>query len=379
MIGEKQASGCITATRIFFLMIWCPILLASEDEYKNTHTELIVPPAVWGVPLGKALVSDNEQAIAELGRHLFFEPRLSANGCVSCSTCHQPEKAFTDGLTTALGIYGDLHPRNTPTLTNIAYAASFAWIDVGIESLEEQAKVPMFNTSPPEMGLLEEQDAVANIKDDINYQQLFKKAFPEEKGSLSLAYVQKSLAAFERTLISYQSPFDRYVYAGEHDALSTSAKRGMQLFHSRKLGCVTCHHSWNFSGPIRTVDEPAADPTFHSTGLLTVNSGERDDHFKTPTLRNVAVTAPYMHDGSLKTLEDVIEHYEQGGGDGVSKSSLLRQFTLEPQQRTDLIAFLNHLTDEEFIQRAMNADPNPGRYFPEYCDRRNTNVVTTFH
>lgn len=375
----KSAGGRSATARLIFLIIFlCPPLWSAESEDRAVYTPGIAPPAVWGIPLGKASL-ETEKAMAELGRHLFFEPRLSANGCVSCATCHQPQLAFTDGLSNAVGIYGDKHPRNTPTLTNIAYAASFAWIDAGIESLEQQAKVPMFNVTPPEMGLVDETDATAKIKDDPAYQSLFKHAFPDQEQPITLAYIQKSLAAFERTLISYQSPFDRYVYAGEHDALSDGAKRGMRLFYSRRLGCVTCHHSWNLSGPIRTETEPTTEPTFHNTGLPLsdgVAARQQQESFKTPTLRNVAVTAPYMHDGSLKTLEDVIKHYE-AGGQGVAKSGLLRQFTLDDGQRADLVEFMEHLTDQQFIQQAIHSDPNPDLRLPPHCSNSQSDTVAS--
>ena len=141
-------------------------------------------------------------------------------------------------------------------------------------------------------------------------------------------------------------------------------------------GCITCHHSWNLSGPIRTEAEPDSEPTFHNTGLPIGAGDPEKNEFKTPTLRNVALTAPYMHDGTLATLEDVIRHYEKGGGRDVTKSGLLRQFTLDEMQRADLIEFMEHLTDERFIQRAVQADPNPGRSLPPHCSDSPVGVST---
>ncbi len=368
--GIRPTGGCSAAARILLaLLIPSAVLLATAVWAAGTHGIAVDdgPPAVWGTPLGRMADPEREQAMAELGRQLFFETRLSANDCMSCATCHRPELALTDGQATAVGIYGDRQPRNTPTLTNIAYAASLTWLDAGVELLEDQARLPLFNTEPPEMGLTSEAQVVDKLKQDKKYQAMFARAFPEQSKPLTLETILQSLAAFERTLVSYQSPFDRYVYQGDHEALSDSAKRGMQLFYSRRLGCVTCHHSWNFSAPLRTDLEPDTEATFHDTGLDVTEFAASQNGFKTPTLRNIAVTAPYMHDGRFKTLAEVITHYEQGGGEGVNKSGLLRQFSLTDKQRTDLIDFLNHLTDKQFIERMIKSDPEPDRLLPEHC------------
>lgn len=335
------------------------------------------PPRVWGMPFGRLPDTARETALAELGRHLFFDPRLSINGCVSCATCHLPERAFTDGRARAVGAFGDAHARNTPTLTNVAYAATFTASNAGIETLEAQVLVPLFNTAPPEMGLTRTSlpDVLSRFDRDAGYRAMLERAYPGER-TLTLEGMQQALAAFQRTLVSFESPFDRYTYLGDDAAMPPAARRGMQLFFSRRLACAACHSGWNFSGAVRVVPVPVADDArsrrpaalpplaaeapvvqrFHNMGFEIEPAGGAAE-FKAPTLRNIALTGPYMHDGRFATLEEVIRHYEDGGGEGSNKSSLLRRFTLTPQERGDLIVFLEQLSDDQFVARGLASKP----------------------
>lgn len=272
-------------------------------------------------------------AKVELGRRLFYDARLSANGQQSCASCHQQERAFTDGRPVAIGSTGQRHSLNTQTLTNVAYNASFTWTGTKIRSLERQALVPMLNRHPVELGLAgQERAVVKRFASDPRYAAMFREAFPGERRPVSLRNIARAIASFERTLISGRSPYDRAVFEGDHDALSPEAWRGMRIFFSQAAGCSECHAGFNLSGP-----------TWPSTPTLATN-GVTKKRVRTPTLRNVELTAPYMHDGSIATLEEVIERYAAS-----------RKFT--ETEKSDLLAFLRSLTDREFVTSARFAAP----------------------
>jgi cytochrome c peroxidase len=328
------------------------------------------------VPAGESMTS----AKVELGRHLFYDTRLSGNGTQACGTCHRQELAFTDGRPRAVGSLGDVHRRSSMSLANVAYNVALTWADPGLRGLETQALVPMFGEHPVEMGLAgKEGELLARLEADGRYVDLFHAAFPDEARPIRIENVTRALAAFERTLISGDSPYDRLVYRGQSDALSEAAWRGMRLFFSDRLACSKCHAGFTFSGPVTFEGSgDGTEPVFHDTGLynidgrggypaedtglLAVTHRRRDmGRFRAPTLRNIALTAPYMHDGSLATLEAVIDHYAAGGRAGGSsryKSALLRGFTITPEERRDLIEFLRSLTDESFVADPRFADPS---------------------
>ncbi len=309
----------------------------------------------------------------ELGRHLFYDTRLSVNGTLSCAGCHRQELAFTDGLARAKGATGELHPRSSMSLVNIAYAPALTWADPKLDSLEQQALVPVLGTEPVELGLRGQEEKVLQELQRLPvYQRLFAAAFPGEDDPFRLENVTKALAAFQRTIISTRSPYDRYRYGGEESAISSAAKRGEVLFFSgENAGCFQCHGGWNFSGPVRWEGGPAVEPEFHNTGLyekypapntgLKRQTGNPLDagKFRAPTLRNIAVTAPYMHDGSIATLEEAIEHYAKGGRAAASpnKSTILRPFRLTAAEKADLIEFLRSLTDEELLRDPRWSNP----------------------
>jgi cytochrome c peroxidase len=313
----------------------------------------------WDLPRGfpvPAVPADNPMSAAKvaLGRRLFFEPRLSVTGQYSCASCHQPERAFTDGRRVAIGATGQQTPTNAMSLTNVAYNVSFGWSAPDVRSLEEQMRRPMLNDHPVEMGVKgREQQVVDTLLADRTWRAAFAAAFPEAAGHFDFDHVIKAIAAFERTLISGHSPFDEYVFNGQHDALSAAAKRGMALFYSERLGCGACHAGFNFAGAWRDAQGATAEPSF-------ANNGMGGELVRVPTLRNVALTAPYMHDGSLSTLEAVLDHYQQAGRRAATKKNhpdpggahdgpALRPFTLTEAERHELIAFLQSLTDPTFI------------------------------
>jgi len=332
-------------------------------------SELAASPAYdWKLPPGfpaPAVPADNPMSAAKvaLGRRLFFEVRLSATGATSCASCHDPARAYTDGLARARGALGDELPRSAMSLANVGYNASYGWTDRTVKTLEAQMRQPLFNSHPVEMGVEgREAEVTATLSSDEYYRQAFARAFPAESAPVQIANVVRAIAAFERTLLSGGSPFDRYVYRGEHDALDAEAKRGLALFYSSRLGCANCHGGFNFTGSWRDRDHPRAPPAFARD---TVGG----PLLRVPTLRNIALTAPYMHDGRDATLEDVVAQYEREGRKlqrsnqptpSSSSRHTLTAFTLNPGERHDLIAFLNALTDESFVVRSQTAGASVG-------------------
>jgi cytochrome c peroxidase len=254
------------------------------------------------------------------------------------------------------------------SLTNVAYNPAFTWGNARVRSLEQQMRQPLFSRHPIEMGLRGDgSEAVAALFRNGSYPTDFAAAFPGDAAPLSMSNVIKAIAAFERTLISGRSPFDRYVYDDDRGAISESAKRGMALFYSARIGCAQCHFGINFSGPLVYEGHPFDRAIFANTGLYDVDgrggypAGDQGlieithrsadmGRFRAPTLRNVALTAPYMHDGSLSRIDQVLDHYASGGHRSSRRDSRVRPFDLTQAEHGDLIAFLHSLTDEEFAK-----------------------------
>jgi cytochrome c peroxidase len=336
----------------------------------------------WQLPKGfprPAVPSDNPMSAAkvELGRYLFYDRRISVNGKQSCGSCHRQELAFTDGRARAEGTTGQLHPRSSMSLVNVAYASRLTWADPALASLEEQALIPMLGEDPIELGLRgREPEFLSVVRQDAVYQRLFPKAFPDAKELFTLANVTRAIAAFERTIVSMRSPYDRYRWGGDSAAISDAARRGELLFFSsERAGCFQCHGGWNFTAGIRFEGGEIAgrEERFFNTGVSTYTAPNRGlyEHtrraedigkFRAPSLRNIALTAPYMHDGSMATLEAVIEHYAAGGKFGhPNKSRILRPFALTGGDQHDLVEFLRSLTDEELLHDPRWSDPWPAR------------------
>jgi cytochrome c peroxidase len=293
-------------------------------------------------------------AKVELGRHLFYDTRLSGNGTYSCASCHQQALAFTDGLARAVGSTGETHPRSSMSLANVVYNASFGWNERRW-SLESQMEVPMYNEHPIEMGLKgREAEVLSRFAADRTYVERFRAAFPGEP-LVSIANIVKAIASFERVLVSADSAFDRYLFNDDHSGMSPAAKRGVALFFSDRLRCSECHGSVNISGPTIFAGAMPSDPEafFHDTGVA-----QAPERFRAPTLRNIAVTAPYMHDGSVATLTDVVAHYAAGGRSARPKSDRVRGFTISQSEIGDLVAFLETLTDERFLTSPAFGNPH---------------------
>ena len=298
-------------------------------------------PYSWRLPRGFAepsVPADNPMTVEKvaLGAKLFADTRLSVTGRYSCESCHSPARAFTDGRARSRGAEGDELPLNAPTLLNAAYNASYGWRDASVRSFEAQMRGPLFNEHPRELGLAGRESLVEQtLSFDPATARAFVAAFPADEAPVTMNNVIRAIAAYERTLISASSPFDRYVFAGEHDALDESQKAGMKLFFG-SANCGSCHGGIDFSGEWRDRDHPEATPGFADTG-----AGER---VRVPTLRNLAATAPYMHDGRFATLENVLDHYEKVASDP-SADARLRRPPLTTAERAELLAFLDSLND----------------------------------
>ncbi|WP_395848517.1 MbnH family di-heme enzyme [Cystobacter fuscus] len=342
----------------------------------------------WRLPAGfptPRVPADNPmtEAKVQLGRRLFYDKRLSLNGTQACASCHEQARAFTDGRTHGLGSTGELHRRNAQGLANIAYATSYTWANPNLTSLELQALTPLFGKEPVELGFADkEEELLARLRADPDLAARFAEAFPEEAEPVSLASITRALASFERTLLSGNSPYDQYLYGGKVNALSPAAKRGMELFFSERLECNHCHSGFNFQDAAIHEGSSEAVLPFHNTGLYNEDgagaypatdpglielTGRPEDmgSFRASSLRNVALTAPYMHDGSIATLSEVLDHYAAGGRARMLDSSqtsplrsgFVRGFTLTPEEKADMLAFLEALTDTEFLTDPRFADP----------------------
>ncbi|MDX1509118.1 MAG: di-heme enzyme [Woeseiaceae bacterium] len=314
----------------------------------------------------------------ELGRRLFYDTRLSVNGTTACASCHIQALAFTDGRPRSVGATGQFHPRSAMSLVNTAYASRLTWANHLVDRLEDQALTPLFGDDPVEMGLAgRERQLTEMLRSDDLYSEMLPKAFPADADPYSVVNTVRAIAAFVRSIVSFESPYDAYL-RGDFDALSDSAERGMELFFSERLECFHCHGGFNFTDSTTHENANVERVGYHNNGLYNLDgngaypadntglydmTGNRRDmgRFKAPTLRNIALTAPYMHDGSLPTLDAVIDHYAAGGsGDGrysPFKSQFVRGFELDEQERADLLAFLESLTDERVVNEVRWSDP----------------------
>jgi cytochrome c peroxidase len=298
-------------------------------------------PSAATVPLGLLPIewpADNPYSPekVELGRLLYFDKRLSKDNSVSCASCHSPEHAYTDGAATSEGIKGQHGNRSAPSVLNRAYSLAQFW-DGRVPTLEEQAKGPIAN--PIEMGETHT-DVVAKLNKIAGYRPLFEKAFGS--GEITIDNLAKAITTFERTLLSGNSPYDRYK-AGNKTALRPAQVRGMDVFFN-KAKCDQCHEGIVFTSNSYHnlgvgMDQPQPD-----AGRYEVTKDEHDwGAFKTPGLRDVGLTAPYMHDGSLKTLEEVVDFYDKGGKENKNLDEKIKPLKLTDQQKQDLVEFLKSL------------------------------------
>lgn len=344
--------------RVLGVLLGVIVLLLVVAALTPVPTDAAVAPADYGAGASSVLPSysgllrefpaentptDNATTAekVELGRLLFFDPVLSVNNDIACATCHHPDLGFSDGQAASIGASGKLLPRSAPTLWNSVYQQVLFW-DGRAASLEEQAQIAV--THGDEMGS-DAAAVAAELQAIPTYGEMFDQAFGGGTAAVTLDNAVKAIAAFERTLISHSSPFDQYA-AGNFDSLTPPQRRGLNLFRSAATRCFECHAAPTFSnGTFRVIGVPDDDP-----GRAGVASDAPQGAFKVPTLRNIALTAPYMHDGSLATLEEVVDFYADGGGRAHGMSDVdqfVLGFELSDQEKADLIAFLYALTDEQ--------------------------------
>lgn len=357
--------------------IYALLLSAACEAETDPRFLQIDTPAAVAPPADNATTA----AKAGLGRHLFYDRRLSINETRACATCHEQAKAFTDGFPQALGATGQIHRYNSPTLTNVVHRPTLTWQDPSPVHLEQQLLVPLLGQNPVEMGMAGQLGLLLDrLAQDQIYPGLFTAAFGTAE--ITQDKIAQALAAFERTLISDNSAFDKHL-RGDDRALTEAEARGLELFFSARSGCSACH-----AGTDLDRAAGAQQPGFHNVGLydidgrgaypsgaqglfeLTAEDSDRGK-FRTPTLRNVALTGPYFHDGSVLDLRQAIQIHLNGGrnvtagprkGDGRRspwRDPLLAPRELAPGEVDDLEAFLRSLTDEDFVRSAAFANPWP--------------------
>ena len=366
--------------------------MSSTGEAARTPS----PGYAWKLPKGfptPRTPKDNPMGAAkvQVGRHLFYDVRLSGNQTQSCGSCHQQQLAFTDGRAQAIGSTGQIHPRGALSLVNVAYDSTLTWANPALVTLEAQMEVPLVGTRPVEMGVNDanKRAVLARIRRDPWYARRFRKAFPDLREPITWTTIIRTIAAFQRSIVSADSKFDRYMNGKAR--LTASQQRGLELFMGEKAECHHCHGTFIFSDQATYVGAPDEKPLFHNTGLYNIGgtgafpadnqgvfsvTGRQEDmgRFKAPSLRNVALTAPYMHDSSITTLEAAVDHYANGGrnitsgpyaGDGRAnpyKDPLIAAIRLTDRDRADLVAFLKSLTD-----RSVTTDP---RFSDPFAHRR---------
>jgi cytochrome c peroxidase len=321
-----------------------------------------------------------------LGRYLFYDTRLSGNGTQSCGSCHMQERAFTDGRPTSLGSTGESTPRNAQGLANVAYSPTLTWANPSLVTLERQMETPLFGEHPVEMGLNDRnrRAVLARLRRDARYRVMFRRAYPGQGAPVAWGNIVRSIAAFERTIISGRSRYDRYLQGSA--TLTAAETRGKDLFFGERAECHHCHGGFNLTDQTTYRGAPAEPALFHNTGLYDIDgvggypipnrgvfelTGRARDmgRFRAPSLRNVALTAPYMHDGTVATLEEAVGLYAAGGrvitggpnaGDGrvnPNRDPLITAITLTDRDRADLVAYLRTLTDRSLVTDRRLSDP----------------------
>jgi cytochrome c peroxidase len=369
--------GLSTGNFLVLAVLFC---LATSSA-SSTAGQAAVQRIPRGIPANqwrKRIPSDNAMTAdkIKLGEALYFDKRLSADATISCATCHDPASAFTDRNATAVGIQSSRGTRSAPTVLNAMFSDIFFW-DGRARSLEEQAMHPLIN--PAEMGMQDYDAVVARVASVTDYVQRFRRVF---KSEVTIDTIVKAIAAYERTQLSGNSPFDRFI-AGDPNAITSAQKRGWKLFRS-KAQCIQCH-AFSLSSPFFT------DFDFHNTGVASkyrnfdrlVQSAQgisasklahaegfsdlgrylvtlRPNHigaFKTPTLRDIELTAPYMHEGSQKTLLDVVRFYNRGGEANPYLDERISPLNLTDEEMNALVEFMRSLTSDEVLRRAQTSRP----------------------
>jgi cytochrome c peroxidase len=367
------------------------LALAVGCADKPAATPSTTTPWVWDLPAHvpePVIPADNPITVEKvaLGRVLFHDFQLSIDGGRSCGICHEQKKGFTDGFVKAVGTLGDRHTRNTPTVLNVGWRAPLTWRDPDMRELESQLLVPLMGVDPVELGMDGEEELLLGRLSDFDpYPALFSAAYPGPSEAITLDHMVKAITSYERTLTSFDSPYDRYL-GGDDEALTEAAARGLVLFESEALGCTACHSGLLLDRPLDASGEPEAEAGFFNTGQYNTDgagsypeddpglmalTGDAADMgaFRTPSLRQVADTGPWNHDGTTATLRAVIDAYARGGrwvqsgpsaGDGADsplKDPRITGFDLSEAEREDLLAFLGALSDPGVLTSDPPQDP----------------------
>ena len=402
--------------RTIAAILLCSLLISacSSDSSGDSNEEVSVRESVFGncgsgapieLPCGYPMPRETENnpltlEKIELGRLLFYDRNMSFNQTQSCGDCHLSEKAFTDGLAVSIGSEGHTHPRNAMSMTNVVYNSTMNWANNQMVNLTQQALAVITNEDPIELGWSGRETTMLSrlVSPDPadytgtpfaitapDYPGLFAKAFPDEAEQITMSTFSRAVAAFSATFISGDSDFDKE-NRGEANGMTDAAKRGRELFFGERMECFHCHSGFNFTDSVDHSGVQFTQNSFHNNALYNLDGNglypsdnhglreftlkpEDEGKFRAPTLRNIELTAPYMHDGSIASLEEVIDHYARGGrlisvgpnaGDGALsplKSSFVTGFVISPEERLDLVAFLHSLTDWQFICRDDLTDP----------------------
>lgn len=320
----------------------CFFILSCGNKVRQTQApyNLQVPDGFPEMPIPEHNLLTEEKV--ELGKRLFFDPILSADSTISCASCHLPELAFADHQSKAVGIHGKTGMRNSPTLLNIGYAP-YLFMEGKVPDLETQVIAPVQHEE--EMGL-NLRDLLKRLEKHPYYKNQFQRAFGEMPTPGNFV---RALACFERTLLSGNSPYDQYIH-GDSTALTEEQKWGMSLFFSDRLACSQCHGGFNFTNyGFENIGlyERYEDPGLKRATALPEDEGK----FKVPTLRNIAITYPYMHDGSIPTLDSVVQFYNMGGRNHPNQNKLIKPLYLNEKEKKALVAFLSSLTDKIFSDK----------------------------
>lgn len=328
----------------FYLYFFIVMLFFS---CKKDVANIVIDDKIIEIPVGFPSINfpiDNSftRERWSLGKKLFYDLQLSKNNTVSCASCHKQNFAFSDNVALSIGDNNSIGTSNAPTLSNIAYHPYFTRAG-GVSTLEMQILVPIQEHNEFNTNILE---LINKLKNNIVYQKMAITAYNREFDAFVLT---RALATFERSLISGNSRFDDYYYRGNSTVLNESEVKGYLLFNSNKTNCSKCHSGFNFTS--YAFENNGLYIDYKDSGRMRLTQLPEDRaKFKVPTLRNISLTAPYMHDGSISTLTEVIEHYNNGGKNHINKSSLIKPLGLSNQEKQDLLNFLTTLTDNKFIQ-----------------------------
>ncbi|CAA6812703.1 MAG: Cytochrome C peroxidase [uncultured Sulfurovum sp.] len=359
--------------------------ITDSNEEASSSFDWKLPSNVYPPRVPQDNPMSNEKVA--LGRFLFYDTQLSANQTQSCSSCHLQDLAFSDRNKVGIGSTGEHSLRNPNSLTNTGYYTSYSWANPALGTLERFIILPIRGDDPIELGVVpeKENEVMARFENNATYQKMFEEAFPQEAQPISMENIVKALASFNRMLNSFNAPYDKFL-RGDSTALSVQERRGMDLFMGEKAECFHCHDGISFSDSTANEKSFTINQFFHNIGLY--NVGEQGTYpegnqglyettmnqadqgkFKAPTLRNIELTAPYMHDGSMATLEEILELHSNGGrdvkngvyaGNGITnpfKSDFITVKDFTQQEKDDLIAFLKSLTDDEFINNPDISNP----------------------